>query len=148
MMRRAPCRRSPAQPADAPAAAALADPFMFQDYYGDRSFDDLARVFGPSFAQALFQLTPGSWQGPIESGYGWHLMFVDSITPSRVPAFEDVEPDVKTAWIEERRAEVRQRAFEEMRSRYAVVLPQDFHPEDVAPAPLAEAPAAAAIAPE
>jgi hypothetical protein len=25
----------------------LADPFMFQDYYGDRSFDEMAKLFGP-----------------------------------------------------------------------------------------------------
>jgi hypothetical protein len=48
-------------------------------------------------------LRAGSWQGPIESGYGWHLIFADSISPSRVPTFEEVEPDVKSAWIEEQR---------------------------------------------
>src|SRR4029453_1638932 len=63
------------QPSDSPDAAKLADPFMFQDYYGDRSFDEIAKTFGPQFAKALFQLKTGSWQGPIESGYGWHLVF-------------------------------------------------------------------------
>ena len=92
------------EPADSPDATGLADPFMFQDYYGDRSFDDVAKTFGPGFARALFQLTPGVWSGPIESGYGWHLVWVDSITPAHVPPFEDVEPDVKTAWIEDQRA--------------------------------------------
>ncbi len=58
------------------------------------------RTFGPPFAEALVvQLTPGAWPGPIESGYGWHLVFVDSLTPARAPAFEEVEPDVKTAWL-------------------------------------------------
>ena len=136
------------QPADAPAAAALADPFMFQDYYGDRSFDDVARVFGPAFARGLFQLTPGSWQGPIESGYGWHLVFVDSMTASYVPAFEDVEPEVKAAWIEDRRAAVRQQAFDAMRARYVVVLPQDFDPAAVAPASVGGLAAATGVAPE
>jgi hypothetical protein len=44
---------------------------------------------GPGFARALVTLAPGSWQGPIESGYGWHLVFVDSLSPSRMPAFEE-----------------------------------------------------------
>jgi hypothetical protein len=68
-------------------ATTLGDPFMFQDYYADRSFDDVAKTFGPPFARALFQITPGSWAGPIESGYGWHLVWVDALTPARVPAF-------------------------------------------------------------
>jgi parvulin-like peptidyl-prolyl isomerase len=32
---------------------------------------------------------------PIESGLGWHLVWVDSITPGRVPAFEEVEAQAK-----------------------------------------------------
>jgi hypothetical protein len=88
------------KPMDSPEAAALADPFMFQDYYGDRAPDDVAKTFGPGFAQALFEVAPGAWAGPIGSGYGWHLVWVDSITPARVPAFEEVQPDVKTAWLE------------------------------------------------
>ena len=109
---------------DSPEAAALADPFMFQDYYGDRTPEQLAKEFGPSFAQSLFQLKPGVWQGPIESGYGWHLVLVDSITPSRVPQFEEVEQDVKSEWIEEQRAETKRKMFEAMRTRYEVVLPK------------------------
>jgi parvulin-like peptidyl-prolyl isomerase len=112
------------KPSDWAGAAALADPFMFQDYYGDRSFDDMAKLFGPNFARALLQLRPGSWQGPIASGYGWHLIWADSLTPSRVPAFEEIEPEVKSEWVAEQRAQAKRRAYEAMRTRYQVVLPE------------------------
>jgi peptidyl-prolyl cis-trans isomerase C len=111
------------KPASAQEGAALADPFMFQDYFGDRSFDEMAKLFGPKFAQALLQQPPGSWQGPIESGYGWHLVWVDSLTPRRVPAFEEAETEVKTEWIADQRAETRRRAYEAMRARYEIILP-------------------------
>ena len=61
---------------DTTLAASLADPFMFQDYYGDRPPEALAKEFGPQFVVALEKLKPGSWQGPIESGYGWHLVLL------------------------------------------------------------------------
>ena len=112
------------QPADAPGASTLADPFMFQDYYGDRSPEQVANVFGAKFTRSLFQLEPGSWQGPIESGFGWHLVWVDSMTPARVPAFEEVEPEVKAEWVAEQRAEFKRRAFEAMKARYEIVLPK------------------------
>jgi len=112
------------KPSDSPDAAKLADPFMFQDYYGDRSFDEIAKTFGPSFAKALFQLKPGSWQGPIESGYGWHVVFMDLLTPARIPEFEEVEADVKTAWVGEQRAEFKRKAFEAMKSGYEIVIPK------------------------
>jgi hypothetical protein len=111
------------KPGDWPGAAALGDPFMFQDYYGDRAFDQLAGVFGSGFARAVLQLKPGAWQGPIESGYGWHLVWIDSLTPGRVPAFEEVEADVKAEWMAGQRAETKRKAFEAMRERYEVVLP-------------------------
>jgi peptidyl-prolyl cis-trans isomerase C len=125
------------KPATAQQGAALSDPFMFQDYYPDRSFEEMAKLFGPRFAQALIQQQTGSWQGPIESGYGWHLVWVESLTPSRVPAFEEVEADVKTEWIADQRAETRRRAYEAMRARYEIVLPapaeQDAFAADTPP---------------
>jgi parvulin-like peptidyl-prolyl isomerase len=112
------------KPEDSPVAATLADRFMFQNYYGDREPEQLAKEFGPKFAQALLQLEPRSWQGPIESGFGWHLIWIDSITLGRVPAFEEVETDVKEAWTADWRAEIQRKAYEAMRAQYEVVLPK------------------------
>ncbi len=71
----------------------------------------------------MFQLKPSAWQGPIQSGYGWHLVFVDAIEPGRVPAFEEVEPNVKSAWLDQKQREIKRIAFEAMRTRYTVVVP-------------------------
>jgi peptidyl-prolyl cis-trans isomerase C len=109
------------QPIDAPLAKG--DPTMLQDYYGDRSAEALAKDFGPTFAQAVFALVPGTWQGPIESGFGWHLIFVDSIIPGRVPDFAEVEPDVKIAWLGEQKALAWQKAYDAMRATYVVRMP-------------------------
>jgi len=111
------------QPEDSKLAVSLADRFMFQDYYGDRAPEALAKEFGPQFVVALEKLRPGSWQGPIESGYGWHLVYVDTVIPGRIPAFEEMEPDVKTAWLAEQKQQAWQKAYAEMRAKYAVLLP-------------------------
>jgi hypothetical protein len=108
----------------AAAAVAVGDPFMFQDFYGDWSAEQIAAQFGPQFTRALFEQSPGAWRGPIESGYGWHLVFVESITPGRIPAFEEIEPDVKLAWLANQREETRRSMYEAMRARYEVVLPK------------------------
>src|SRR5271165_2631759 len=111
------------QPEDSKLAVSLADPFMFQDYYGDRAPDALAKEFGPQFVVALEKLKPGSWQGPVESGYGWHLVYVDTVIPGRIPAFEEMEPDVKTAWLAEQKQQAWRKAYAEMRAKYTVLLP-------------------------
>ena len=46
---------------EAPGPAGLADPFMFQDFYAERSSDQVAGIFGTSFAQAL----PGTQRGTV-----------------------------------------------------------------------------------
>jgi len=111
------------QPEDSKLAASLADPFMFQDYYRDRAPEFLGKEFGPQFALAVAKLAPGSWQGPIESGFGWHLVFVDTLIPGRVPAFEEIEGDVKTAWLAEQKAIAWDKAYKDMRAKYVVLLP-------------------------
>jgi len=127
------------QPENSPLAASVGDSFMFQDYYGDRTPSAIAKEFGPPFAVAIEKIKPGSWQGPVESGYGWHLVFVDTVIPGRTPAFEEIEPDVKTAWLGEQKATAWQKAYAEMRSKYTVMLPAP--PSEAAQAPATPPPA-------
>ena len=111
------------QPQNSKLIGSLADPFMFQDYYRDRAPENLGREFGPQFALAVAKLAPGSWQGPIESGLGWHLVFVDTVIPGRVPAFEEVEPEVKTAWLAEQKTLAWEKTYKDLRAKYTVLLP-------------------------
>jgi peptidyl-prolyl cis-trans isomerase C len=119
------------QPEDSNVAATLADAFMFQEYYRDRTPEFLGKEFGPNFALNVVKLTPGSWQGPVESGFGWHLVFVDTLIPGRAPAFEEVEVEVKKAWLAEQKAQAWQKTYQDLRAKYTILLPA---PTDAAPA--------------
>ncbi len=121
------------KPEESPELQGFSDRFIFQDFYSERSPDQIAGIFGTHFAQALLGREQGKWQGPIESGLGWHLVWIESKIPGRVPAFEEIQAAVKSAWSDEQRAEAKRRMFESLRSRYQVVLPQ------AAPATLAGA---------
>ena len=117
-------RKLAGKPEETPELDGLSDRFMFQDFYAEGSPDQVANIFGTSFAQALPGLEPGKWQGPIESGLGWHLVWVESNIPGRVPAFEEIEARVKSEWNDEQRAEGKRKMFDHMRSRYQIVLPE------------------------
>ncbi len=133
------------QPVNTAVANSLADPFMFQEYYRDRAPDFLGKEMGPQFALAVTRLAPGSWQGPIESGFGWHLVFVDTVIPGRVPAFEEVEADVRAAWLGEQKAQAWEKSYKTMRASYTVLLPGPPDGSAVAPpaspSPTAKGPA-------
>ncbi len=112
-----------AQPEDVKLPDGSADPFMFQEYYRDRAPDYLGKEFGPQFALAVEKLPTGSWQGPVESGFGWHLVFVDTEVPGRVPEFEEIETDIKTAWLGEQKQTAWDKAYKDMRTKYSVLMP-------------------------
>ncbi|MEZ5572814.1 MAG: peptidylprolyl isomerase [Halioglobus sp.] len=121
------------QGVDSPQLANLGDSIMLQDYFGDYSVERLAKEFGPEFAQTVMALTPGSWQGPIPSGLGWHLVFVDFVEPGRIPDLSEIEADVRRAWLAQQKDIAWQKAYEEMRAKYTILLPasDDSTPQTV-----------------
>ena len=108
-----------------PSPLSIGDASMFQDRFTDRTPEQLAAIFGPTFVEGLFRATPGSWQGPIESGYGWHLVLIDAMEPARAPPYEEAESAIRDAWMSEQREASKRRAFDTMRKRYEVVLPEE-----------------------
>jgi hypothetical protein len=131
---------------DATRAITLGDRFMFQDFYAASTSDQVANVFGTKFSEALLELELGAWSGPVESGLGWHLVWVESITPRRVPEFEEVElSDIKSQWVSEQRAATKRELFKTMKARYEVVLPKPSSQPSAAVAAAAITPDAASI---
>jgi peptidyl-prolyl cis-trans isomerase C len=98
------------------------DTFVFQASYNEQTPDQVARVFGSKFAEQLFQLKPGGWRGPVESGFGWHLVWVDALVPGEPPTFESVAQQVKSDWLAEQRAELKRTTFEALKARYEIVI--------------------------
>lgn len=108
---------------DDPRLQSTADRFMFRDYYGGRTPTEIAKEFGPGFAEAVFSQPLGRWVGPIRSGYGWHLVWIDTLEPGRPADFDSIRETVRGAWLDERYREIRTDAYDEMLSRYTIVIP-------------------------
>jgi hypothetical protein len=74
-------------PADAPARG---DPFPPGYRLMHRTDGDLDALFGAGFASAVARLPLESWQGPIRSSYGFHLVWVHARSPGGVPTLDAV----------------------------------------------------------
>ena len=108
-----------------PDIGSIGDRFPEQDYYAERTPDEVASTFGTQFSQSLFKLRPGRWQGPVQSGLGSHLVLIEAATSGRLPAFDEVDrAQIESAWLDSRRAESKRKAFDAMRAKYEVVLPR------------------------
>ena len=83
---------------------------------------DVARVFGKEFAARVANLAPGGWTGPIESGYGLHLVQVTGRVEGRVPELSEVHDTVKREWQAAQRNERSDALFRKLVARYRVVV--------------------------
>ncbi|MEX0341761.1 MAG: peptidyl-prolyl cis-trans isomerase [Erythrobacter sp.] len=82
---------------------------------------ELEAVFGRQFASGLSQLPTGkAWQGPIRSGYGWHLVRLEGRTAGSVPPLAEIRERVEADWRSATIAARRQRAYEVLREAYTV----------------------------
>jgi parvulin-like peptidyl-prolyl isomerase len=86
----------------------------------------VASAFGPEFARAVFALPEGGWHGPLQSGYGVHLVRVASADPGRRRDFADVRPQLLERWRERRQRAAEATFFERLMSKYEVVIDEDL----------------------
>lgn len=84
----------------------------------------VTRIFGRQFTDAIYQLEPGRWTGPISSGYGLHLVYVTGRKEGRMPAFGEVRPAVEREFLAARRREVLNAMYDAMLHRYQVTVEQ------------------------
>jgi len=103
-------------------ASTLGDASLLPHELPLSSVDDIARVFGDSFVQQLPRLEPGRWAGPVQSGYGLHLVYVSERTEGRFRPLAEVREAVKREWLSARREEVMEATYRKMRAKYAVVV--------------------------
>ena len=86
------------------------------------SASEVAKQFGEKFAAKLGELSPGKWEGPVESGYGLHLIFVSKRTEGRVPELAEVRDDVHREWANAQRLELNEKFYQELFKRYSVTI--------------------------
>jgi parvulin-like peptidyl-prolyl isomerase len=82
----------------------------------------VSRLFGEIFTQQIFELPVGKWAGPVESGYGLHLVRVDSRTDSRLPSLEQVRDKVRVEWVAEQQRKTNDMLYTELRKRYEITI--------------------------
>lgn len=106
----------------AKANNALGDPFMFGHEHGQLTPRGVSRLFGEEFTSSLFSLPIGKWQGPVQSGYGLHLVRIDNKTEASQPVLDEVKEKVRTEWFAQQRRKMDKLFYESLRQRYDIVI--------------------------
>ncbi len=105
-----------------PSGAAFGDPLPLEGEFENASAQEVKNTFGEKFATALGSLLVGQWQGPVESAYGMHLVFLRDRTASRVPALEEVRVAVRREWSNSKRLEANAKFYGELLKHYTVTI--------------------------
>lgn len=114
-----------ASPAAPVRAAELGDRFMLAHEFEPLPRQRVGREFGEAFATALFGLAPGSWQGPVASAYGLHLVRVDEVTPGREPELAEVRDEVRRDFLEAARQRARQEVYANLAREYTIAIDEE-----------------------
>ena len=84
--------------------------------------DDVARLFGAEFAERVVALPTGRWEGPVQSGYGLHLVMLRELVPGREAALDEVRRDVERELLSQRRREQLAAMYDELLQKYSVTI--------------------------
>jgi hypothetical protein len=104
------------------ANSVLGDSILLERSFQSAPTSEVSRQFGENFAAALAGLAPGQWQGPIESGYGVHLVYVSERAAARAPALAEVRDTVLREWANAQRLDGSARFYQELLKRYTVTI--------------------------
>lgn len=109
------------------AILSLGDAFPWPHTVKGATLQDVADVYGESFAAKLDALPIGYWTGPIRSNYGNHLVRVTQKIPQSSKSLDSVRNIVEQEWRLDRRQEKSEALYQELRSRYKIVRDDAVH---------------------
>lgn len=110
------------------AIEAMGDPSLLEPRFENLRRSEVESQFGPTFVAALERLSPGKWEGPIESGYGLHFLRLLDRAEGHVADLAEVREAVRREWANDRRLRSLEAFYDAALKRYTV------HIEPLAPA--------------
>lgn len=110
------------QSGDKADVSALGDSFLLEHKFQSLPASEAVKQFGEKFVRRLGELSLRQWHGPVESGYGVHLVWISECTEGRVPALAEVRDAVRREWANARRLEANDKFYQELLKRYVVTI--------------------------
>jgi len=106
------------------------DAIMLPRIYSLSSVNVIDRQFGAGFSKELADLETGSWQGPVRSSYGLHLVLVRQKKEAYDPELKEVRAAVEREMMSARRQEIRRQTYDTLLDKYSIVVSRDNGSED------------------
>ena len=109
-------------PAGVTDVASKSDRSLLPFDYAEKRENEIASLFGDAFSKQVFSLPAGSWQGPIDSVYGVHLVYIKSHNMPRLPQLSLIRERVSSEWKAEKQRKTGEVFYQSLLQRYEIVL--------------------------
>ncbi len=95
--------------------------FLYNRNYVNRDDDEIGSHFGEEFERTLFAFdVADSWQGPVQSSYGWHLVLLKKNSPAYIPAFEEISSAVFADVQRQQQRQTKRQAIDKLMAKYKI----------------------------
>ena len=100
----------------------LGDPISLPHSLAGATADEIDRQFGDAFAAKLIGLPKGEWSEPVASGFGLHLIRVDTVSAVRTPKLAEVRQRVENDWRSATRITRENQAYQALLDGYDIKI--------------------------
>ena len=101
---------------------AFGDPLPLPPTIRDLREGEVSRLFGTVFTEGLQGIETGRWSGPVESGFGLHLVFIEERVAGRAPALGEVREAVQREWLSQQRKAAVDGLYERLAQNYTIEI--------------------------
>jgi len=110
------------------APANVGDPFPFSLEYTEVSSTKVSKIFGSDFSNALLKSKKLGWQGPIKSGFGYHVVNITDHQRGKYPPLVDIHNKVLTDYTYDLQVQLNNELFLEFKKKYTITYELDEMP--------------------
>lgn len=98
----------------------LGDTSPLPQHHTPVPINTIAKRFGPNFKIKLPLLSLETWEGPIESFYGYHFVYITHITEGKKVSFETIKDTIKKDYLKQKKSQQTRQAIDDLRDRYTI----------------------------
>lgn len=103
-------------------ADVVGDPLMIEHRFENEMESQISKALGSGFLEALLDTPTGCWQGPVTSGYGFHLVYISQRIDGKIPDLAEVRGIVEREWAAAKRKQSNEAFYEILRGRYTITV--------------------------
>lgn len=100
----------------------LGERYLFKPSYPNKRLSELNNIFGNKFVNAIENLPENTWQGPVLSGFGMHLVYIEDKQVGELPTLDQIHSKVLREWQNSLREQSHKQYYDELLKRYPAVI--------------------------